>query len=87
MEAMERERDRTQTHLKRVEQELSSLGQRLQEGGVHLATERKVERWKREVTQELGDLHNQVICQQRNTSEGGYADDVLNSLMREVHDL
>ncbi|XP_071799855.1 uncharacterized protein [Asterias amurensis] len=86
VETMEREKDRTQTHLRRVDQELSSLSNRLQEGGVHLETERKVEGWKREVTLQLGDLQSQVIGQRRNATEGGYSDDVLNSLTREVHD-
>ncbi|XP_022109775.1 uncharacterized protein LOC110989584 isoform X2 [Acanthaster planci] len=87
VDALEKERDRSQTHLQRLDQELTLLNRRLQEGGVQLETERKVEGWKREVTLQLGDLQSQVVAQHRNASGGGYrGDEVLDSLTREVHD-
>ncbi|XP_038069341.1 uncharacterized protein LOC119738512 isoform X2 [Patiria miniata] len=87
VDSLERERDRNQTYLRRLDQELSSVNQRLQEGGVMLETERKVEAWKREVTLQLGDLQGQVTAQRRGGHDGGYrGDEVVDALTREVHD-
>ncbi len=67
---------------------MMAVSRRLEESGVHLETERKMDRAQQELRMKMSELENQVRLQrQSGVTESVYSDDVLTSMTRELHDL
>ena len=88
VKSLEREREQTTSRLRNMETEMIAISRRLEESGVNLETERKMERAQQELRMQLSEVQNAVRMQrQSGVTESAYSDDVLTSLTRELHDL
>ncbi|XP_072025408.1 uncharacterized protein [Amphiura filiformis] len=87
VKSLERDREQTSTRLRNMEREMMAVSRRLEESGVHLETERKMERTQQELRMHMNEIENQVRLQKHSgVSESVYSDDVLTSMTRELHD-
>ena len=88
VKSLEREREQTTSRLRNMETEMIAISRRLEESGVNLETERKMERAQQDLRMQLSEVQNTMRMQrQSGVTESAYSDDVLTSVTRELHDL
>ena len=88
VKSMERDREQTTNRLRNTERDVLAINRRLEESGVHLETERKMERSQQELRMQMSELQNKVLMQrQSGVTESVYSDDVLSTLTRDLQDL
>ena len=88
VKSLEREREQTTSRLRNMETEMIAISRRLEESGINLETERKMERAQQDLRMQLSEVQNTMRMQrQSGVTESAYSDDVLTSVTRELHDL